>query len=87
MVSQRDTFINQLQARIVTIERTIIDISSFKKQELKINDGLQIVQQNFYESLDTIQKYYQAINGSLQSIDDKEKQSIMVKSKFQELIG
>jgi hypothetical protein len=87
MVSQRDIFINQLQARIVTIESTVIDISSFKKQALEINEGLQIVQQNFYESLDTIQKYYQVINGSLQSIDDKEKESIMAKSKFQELIG
>jgi hypothetical protein len=40
MVSQRDTFINQLQARIVTIEITIIDISAFKKQASEINEGL-----------------------------------------------
>jgi hypothetical protein len=87
MVSERDIFINQLQARIVTIESTVIDISAFKKQALEINEGLQVVQQNFFEILDTIQKYYQVINGSLQSIDDKEKESIMAKSKFQELIG
>ena len=37
--------------------------------------------------MDTIQKYYQVINGSLQNVDDKEKESILAKSKFQELIG
>jgi hypothetical protein len=47
---------------------------------------LQIVQQNFYESLDTIQKHYHVINNSLQIIDDKEKESIIARSKFQELI-
>jgi hypothetical protein len=86
MISQRDTFINQLQARIATIESTIIDISTFKKQASEINEGLQIVQQNFYESLDIIQKHYHVINNSLQIIDDKEKESIIARSKFQELI-
>jgi hypothetical protein len=44
MVSERDIFINQLQSRIVTIESTVIDISSFKKQALEINEGLEVVQ-------------------------------------------
>jgi hypothetical protein len=85
-ISQRDTFISQLQAQITTIESTIIDISAFKKQALEINEGLQIVQQNFYESLDIIQKHYHVINNSLQIIVDKEKESIIARSKFQELI-
>jgi hypothetical protein len=85
-ISQRDAFISQLQARITTIESTVIDISAFKKQALEINEGLQIVQQNFYESLDIIQKHYHVINNSLQIIVDKEKESITARSKFQELI-
>jgi hypothetical protein len=44
MVSWRDTLINQLQARITTMENTIIDISAFKKQASEINERLQIVQ-------------------------------------------
>jgi chromosome segregation ATPase len=86
MVSQRDTLINQLQVCITTIKSTIIDISAFKKQASEINERLQIVQQNLYESLDTIQKHYQVINNSLQIIDDKEKQSSIARSKFQEFI-
>ena len=43
MLSQRDTLINQLQAQITTIEGTLIDISSFKKQALEVNEKLQIV--------------------------------------------
>jgi hypothetical protein len=44
MVSWRDTLINQLQARITTIESTIVDIFAFKKQASEINERLQIVQ-------------------------------------------
>ena len=62
IISQRDSFISQLQDRITTIESTIID-----------NEGLQIVQQHFYETLDIIQKHYHVINNSLQIIADKEK--------------
>jgi hypothetical protein len=65
MVSQQDTLINQLQARITTIKGTIIDIYAFKKHTSKVNEKLQIVQQNLYESLDAIQKHYQVINNSL----------------------
>jgi hypothetical protein len=54
---------------------------------LEINDGLQIVQHNFYESLDIIQKNYHVINNSLQIIADKEKESIIARSEFQELIA
>jgi hypothetical protein len=36
--------------------------------------------------LDVIQKHYQVINNSLHIIDDKEKESSMVGSKFQEFI-
>jgi hypothetical protein len=43
MLSQRNTLINQLQAQITTIEGTLIDISSFKKQALEVNEKLQIV--------------------------------------------
>jgi hypothetical protein len=43
MLSQWDTLINQLQAQITTIEGTLIDISSFKKQALEVNEKLQIV--------------------------------------------
>ena len=86
MLSQRDTLINQLQAQITTIERTLIDISSFKKQALEVNEKLQIVQQNLYESLDAIQKNYQVINNYLHIIDDKEKKYSMGGSKFQEFI-
>jgi hypothetical protein len=39
-ISQKDAFISQFQARITTIESTIIDISAFKKQALEINEGL-----------------------------------------------
>jgi hypothetical protein len=86
MISQINTFISQLQDRITIIERTVIDISTFKKQASEINEGLQIVQQNFYESLDIIQNNYHVINNSLQIIDDKEKESIIDRFKFQELI-
>jgi hypothetical protein len=47
---------------------------------------LQIVQHNLYENLDVIQKNYHVINNSLQIVYDKEKESIIVRSKFQELI-
>jgi hypothetical protein len=40
----------------------------------------------FYENLDIIQKNYHVINNSLQIIDDKEKESIISRSKFQELV-
>jgi hypothetical protein len=76
MLSQRDTLINQLQARITTIESTVIDISAFKKQASEVNEKLQIVQQDLYESLDSIQKHYQVINNSLKIIDEKEKESL-----------
>jgi ABC-type dipeptide/oligopeptide/nickel transport system ATPase subunit len=75
-----------LQARITTIESTIIDISSFKKQASEVNEKLQIVQQDLYESLDAIQKHYQVINNSLKIIYEKERESFMARSKFQEFI-
>jgi hypothetical protein len=40
MVSQQDTLINQLHARISTIEGTITDISSFKKKISEVNEKL-----------------------------------------------
>jgi hypothetical protein len=86
VISRRDAFISQLQARITTIESTLIDISSFQKQALEINEGLHTIQHNFYESLDIILKNYHVISNSLQFIADKEKESITARSKFQGLM-
>jgi hypothetical protein len=76
-----------LQALITSVEITIIDMPVFKKQALEINDGLQIVQQNFYENLDIIQNNYHVINNSLYTIYDKEKESIIARSKIHELVA
>jgi hypothetical protein len=55
-------------------------------RSMKDNEGLQIIQRNFYESLDIIQNHYHVINNSFQIIVDKHNKSITARSKFQELI-
>jgi hypothetical protein len=65
---------------------TIIDIYAFKKQATEVNERLHIVQHNLYEILAAIQKHYHVIYNYLQIIDDKEKEYLMSRSKFQEFI-
>jgi hypothetical protein len=47
---------------------------------------VEVVQHDLYQNVDTIHKYYQAINNSLKSIHDKKKDACVVGSKFQEFI-
>jgi hypothetical protein len=55
------------------LENTKIDHAAFKMQASEINESLGFVQLYLYESVDTVQKYYQRINTSLKIIYDKEK--------------
>jgi hypothetical protein len=71
-----------LKAQVKKVENKSVDISSFKKHALEVNDGLQSTQDNFYESLEIIQKQYLIINDSLQIIVDKEKELVNTTSKF-----
>jgi hypothetical protein len=86
MITQWDSLIEQLQAKLVLMENTTIDITAFKAQASEINEKLEVVQQDLYQKVDTIQKYYQAINNSLKSIYVKEKDASVARSKFQEFI-
>jgi hypothetical protein len=84
-LSQKDALLSHLKAQIKKVENEIIDIP-FEKRDLEVNDGLQLSQDMFFESLESIQKIYSIINYSLQIIVDKEKQLVNTRSKFQELM-
>jgi hypothetical protein len=86
LITQRDNLIEQLQAKLALTENTTIDITAFKTQASEINEKLEVVQQELYQKVDTIQKCYQAINISLKSIYVKEKDACVARSKFQEFI-
>jgi hypothetical protein len=84
-LSLKDALLH-LKAQIKKVENEIVDIFSFKKQALEVNNGLQSSQDSFCEILEIIQKQYLIINDSLQIIVDKEKELVNTRSKFQELM-
>jgi hypothetical protein len=86
MTTQLDSLIEQLQAKLVLVENTTIDVTSFKAQKFEINEKLEAIQQDLYQKVDTIQKHYQSINNSLKNIYEKQKDSCVARSKFQEFI-
>ena len=75
-----------MQSRITSLKKTKTDNSAFQKQASEINEKLEAIQQDTYQKMDTIQKYYKAINNSLKSIYEKENDACMARSKFQEFI-
>jgi hypothetical protein len=85
-LSQKDALMLHLKSQVKKVENEIVDISSFKKQTLEINDGLQSAQDSLCEILKFIKKQYLIINYSLQIIVDKEKELVNTRSKFQELM-
>jgi hypothetical protein len=85
-VPQKDALILHLKAQVKKFENEIVDIYSFKKKALEVNDGLQSSEDIFCESLEIIKKKYLIINYSLQIIDDKEKELVNTRSKFYELM-
>jgi cytochrome c556 len=86
IIAQRDSSIQQLESRIASLEKTNTDNTSFQKQASEINEKMEAVNQDLYQKMDTIQKYYKAINNSLKSIYEKENDACMARSKFQEFI-
>jgi hypothetical protein len=58
------------------------DITAFKTQASEINEKLEVAQQELYQKVDAIQKFYQAINLSLKSIYVREKDARATGSKF-----
>ena len=86
MITQWDGLIEQLHDKLALVENTITNITAFKEEASEINEKLEVVQQDLYQKVDTIQKYYQAINNSLKSIYVKEKDAFVARSKFQEFI-
>jgi hypothetical protein len=80
-LSQKDALLPHLKAQVKKVENEIVDISSFKKQALEVNDGLQSTQDSFCEILEIIQKQYLIINDSLQIIVDKEKELVNTRSQ------
>jgi hypothetical protein len=43
MITQQDSLIEQLQAKLVLVENTTIDITSFKAQASEINKKMEVV--------------------------------------------
>jgi len=82
-LSHKDALILNLKSQVKKVENEIVDICSFKKHALKVNDELQPTQDTFCERLEIIQKQYLIINDSLQIIVDKEKELVNTISKFQ----
>ena len=54
------------------MEKTNTDNTSFQKQVYEINEKMEAVNQVLYQKMDTIQKYYKAINNYLKSGYEKE---------------
>jgi hypothetical protein len=86
MITQQESSIQQLQSRITSLKKTKTDNSAFQKQASEINEKLEAIQQDTYQKMDTIHKYYKAINNSLKSIYEKENNACMARPKFQEFI-
>jgi hypothetical protein len=86
MITQWESLIEQFQDKLFLMENTTIDNTTFKEEASEINEKLEVVQQDLYQKVDTIQKYYQTINNSLKSIYVKEKEASVARSKIQEFI-
>jgi ABC-type phosphate transport system auxiliary subunit len=56
LVTQRDKLIKQLQPRLTQTENTTIDILAFKSQASKINERMEVSQQELYLKVDVIHK-------------------------------
>ena len=64
------------------MEKTNTNNTSFQKQASEINEKLEGVNQDLYQKMDTIQKYYKSINNSFKIIYEKENDACMARSKF-----
>jgi chromosome segregation ATPase len=76
MITQQESSIQQLQSRITSLKKTKTDNIAFQKQASKINEKLEAIQHDTYQKMDTIHKYYKAINNSLKSIYEKENNAL-----------
>ena len=86
MITQRDSLIEQFQAKLALTENTTMHINSFKTQASEINEKLEVAEQELYQNIDAIQKCYQAINLSLKNIISKKIHVCAARSKFLEFI-
>jgi uncharacterized protein (DUF3084 family) len=82
MIYQRDSAIEQLQTHISLLKNTIIDNDAFKRKASKMNEKMETVQKDLYQSMDIIQKYYQMMNNYLKNIHEKEKEACVARSNF-----
>jgi hypothetical protein len=67
--------IGKLQAILDLTEGTSVDISTFGTQALKINEKMEMAQQDLFMKVDAIQKFYQEVNIYLKGIYIKERKS------------
>jgi hypothetical protein len=86
MAIQQGELVKQMQAKLKLTENETMDISPFQAQALGVQEKLELVQQNLFIRLESIQNYYRSPDHSLNNIFIKEREANTARVTFQEVI-
>jgi hypothetical protein len=77
---QQDELIKQLQVKVSSTEKMVVDIALFQAQALEVLKKLEIAQQSLFAKVGIIQDHFQEVNQSLDNIDFREREATAAQS-------
>jgi hypothetical protein len=83
---QEDELVKQLQAKVSSIEKMVVDITLFQAQALEVLKKMKIAQQSLFTKVEIIQNHFGEVNQSLDNIGFREREATTTRTTFQEAI-
>ena len=65
---QQDELVKQLQDKVNSTEKMVVDIAPFQPQALEVLKKLEMAQQSLFTKVEIIQNHFQKVNQSLDNI-------------------
>jgi hypothetical protein len=83
---QQDELVKQLQDKVSSTEKMVVDIALFQAQALEVLKKLEIAQQSLFTKVEIIQNHFREVNQSLDNIGFREREATAARTTFQEAV-
>jgi hypothetical protein len=83
---QQDELIKQLQDKVSSTEKMVVDIALFQAQALEVLKKLEIAQQSLLSKVKIVQNHSQVMDEALSNIVLREREAIVARTTFQEAV-
>jgi hypothetical protein len=78
--------VKQLQDKVSSTEKVVVDITLFQDQALEVLKKLEIAQQSLFTKVEIIQYNFREVNQSLDNIGFREREATTAQTTFQEAV-